>query len=108
MAYLEPIHRLAEQKSLQIGRVSRLLKENSIDCILNAEQQNFSEENMNIQVEQFLSNHMTIPNFKVGDKPFSSNCDFMETCEYSCQNNNKIDDKIDNFQYYSIYAINVD
>lgn len=86
------LYRKAETKAIQIGQIARILKENSVDCILNSEQQNFSEEKMNIEVEQILSNHMVVPNFKVGDKPFSSNCDFMESCEYYCQNNNKIDE----------------
>jgi superfamily II DNA or RNA helicase len=98
------LYRVAEYKATQIGQITRILKENSVDCILNAEQQNFSEEKMNIEVEQFLSNHMTVPNFKVGDKPFSSNCDFMETCEYSCQNDNKLDEL--NYDTYNENFIN--
>jgi superfamily II DNA or RNA helicase len=98
------LYRVAEYKATQIGQVNRILKENSVDCILNAEQKNFSEEKMNIEVEQFLSNHMTVPNFKVGDKPFSSNCDFMETCEYNCQNNNKLDEL--NYDTYNENYIN--
>lgn len=98
------LYRVAEYKATQIGQITRILKENSVDCILNAEQQNFSEEKMNIEVEQILSNHMTVPNFNVGDKPFSSNCDFMETCEYNCQNNNKIDEL--NYDTYNENFIN--
>ena len=98
------LYRVAEYKATQIGQITRILKENSVDCILNAEQQNFSEEKMNIEVEQILSNHMTVPNFNVGDKPFSSNCDFMETCEYYCQNNNKIDEL--NYDTYNENFIN--
>jgi superfamily II DNA or RNA helicase len=98
------LYRVAEYKATQIGQITRILKENSVDCILNSEQQNFSEEKMNIEVEQMLSNHMTVPNFKVGDKPFSSNCDFMETCEYNCQNNNKFDEL--NYDTYNENFIN--
>lgn len=98
------LYRIAEYKATQIGQITRILKENSVDCILNTEQQNFSEEKMNIEVEQILSNHMTVPNFKVGDKPFSSNCDFMETCEYFCQNNNKIDEL--NYDTYNENFVN--
>ena len=41
------VYRMAEMKSLQIGAVSRILKETSIDCILNVGQQNFSVDNFN-------------------------------------------------------------
>jgi len=49
------IYRLAELKAIQIGQVSRILKESSVDCILNIEQTNFTEENMNTIVPQQLS-----------------------------------------------------
>ena len=93
------LYRVAEYKATQIGQITRILKENSVDCILNAQQQNFSEEKMNIEVKQILSNYLTVPNFKVGDKKFSSNCDFMETCDYNCHYDNKIDNKIDELNY---------
>ena len=98
------LYRVAEFKATQIGQITRILKENSVDCILNTQQQNFSQEKMNIEVEQVLSNHLIVPNFKVGDKPFSSNCDFMETCEYNCQNDNKINEL--NYDTYNENFIN--
>ena len=71
------IYRKAEEKAIKIGEVSRILKANSIDSILNIEQMNFSEDVMNINVEQTLSNGKSII-YKVGDKPYSSMCDYME------------------------------
>lgn len=78
------VYRLAETKAVQIGRISRILKEISVDCILNVEQQNFTEKNMNQIVKQKLSTGQTI-DYPVGDKPFSFTCDYMETCEYKCR-----------------------
>lgn len=78
------IYRIAEGKSVQMGRVSRALKENAVDCILNHEQGNFSESNMNIDVIQVLSNRKQI-DFPIGDKPYSATCDYMETCEFTCK-----------------------
>ena len=98
------LYRIAEYKATQIGQITRILKENSVDCLLNAEQQNFTAEKMNIDVEQILSNHMIVPSFKVGDKPFSSNCDFMESCEYTCKNENKLGEI--NFDTYNENFIN--
>ena len=36
------IYRLAEQKAKKIGKITRLLKEISVDCVLNIEQSNFT------------------------------------------------------------------
>lgn len=78
------IYRLAELKAIQIGQVSRILKESSVDCILNIEQTNFTEENMNTIVPQQLSNKMVIQ-FSIGDKPNTVSCDYMETCDFKCK-----------------------
>ena len=78
------IYRLAEMKAVQIGEVSRILKESSVDCILNIEQTNFTEENMNTIVPQELSNKMII-NYPIGDKPNSVSCDYMKTCNFKCK-----------------------
>ena len=77
------IYRLAELKAIQIGQISRILKESSIDCLLNIEQTNFTEENMNTIVPLELSNKMIIQ-FPVGDKPNTVSCDYMETCNFKC------------------------
>ena len=50
------VYRTAEQKSVKIGKITRLLKENSIDCILNKTQQEFNASVMNKTVELTLSN----------------------------------------------------
>lgn len=39
------VYRIAETKAIQIGKVTRLLKETSVDCLLNHEQTNFSRGN---------------------------------------------------------------
>ena len=88
------IYRLAELKSIQIGKVTRVLKENSVDCILNSGQSNFTEENMELNgvkpVTLNLSSGRTLENYKIGDKPYSSICDYMENCEYTCRPNKEI------------------
>ena len=78
------VYRTAEYKSIKIGKITRLLKENSIDCLLNKTQQEFNANVMNKNVELTLSNNVI--NFNVGHKSNSIICDFME-CEYSCQPN---------------------
>jgi hypothetical protein len=78
------IYRLAELKAVQIGRVSRIMKESSVDCILNIDQTNFTEENMNTIVKQKLSNN-TIIDFPIGDKAYTVSCDYMDTCNFKCK-----------------------
>jgi superfamily II DNA or RNA helicase len=83
------IYRVAEYKAVQIGKVSRLLKETAVDCIINHDQTNFTQEMLSQTefqgtVEQILSNGNSIEDFKVGDAPYSAACDYMENCQYKC------------------------
>jgi len=82
------IYRHAEKKALKIGRVTRLLKEVAVDCILNISQTNLTEEklfsiveNQDIQIQ--LSSGNQVP-YKVGDKPYTDICDYMEECFTKC------------------------
>ena len=104
------LYRMAEKKSIKIGKVSRILKSVSVDCLLNKEQQNFAK--MTETIPLLLSNGQKIM-YDVRDKPFSSLCDYSDKCEYQCINqisaleqedvltysykdtqNNKLEDKI--------------
>ena len=108
------VYRVAEYKASQIGKVSRLLKETSVDCIINHEQTNFTQEMMekelNKPITQLLSNGETIHNFKIGDAPFSPACDYMATCEYTCIPNVALDKMDINEDSYneSFIMINLD
>ena len=77
------VYRLAEKKALQIGKVTRVLKESAVDCLLNIGQTNFTvdkmmalAENANIQIN--LSSKPDPVDFKIGDKDFTDVCDYME------------------------------
>jgi hypothetical protein len=90
------VYRLAEKKSKLIGNVTRLLKENSIDCYLNIAQTNLSMEKFkelseNSEVDINLSSGKKIK-YTIGDRPFSSVCDYMDNCNYSCPTNDKVDE----------------
>ena len=89
------MYRLSERKARYIGEVSRILKENAVDCLLNIEQTNFTEENFDEKlndepVNQILSSYNTasksniVIKYKIGDKNYSSVCDYME-CVFSCK-----------------------
>jgi hypothetical protein len=90
------VYRIAEYKAIQIGHVSRLLKETAVDCLINHDQTNFTQEimtsNLDEEVTQELSNGLILHDFKIGDTPFSFACDYMATCNYSCIPNKQIDE----------------
>ena len=82
------VYRLAETKAIEIGRVSRLLKENAVDCLLNIGQTNFTTEevarvleNQNIKLR--LSSGREI-DYLIGDRPFTDICDYMDNCAFKC------------------------
>lgn len=89
------VYRVAEYKAIQIGKVTRLLKETSVDCIINQGQNNFTydklKESLDSDIVQELSTGQVIKNFKIGDVPFSPSCDYMATCNYDCRPNKTID-----------------
>jgi hypothetical protein len=77
------MYRFSEIKAVKIGSVSRALKESSIDCILNMKQTDFTEKNLDTEVELELSTGGSIK-YRIGDKPYTSTCDYMKTCNYTC------------------------
>ena len=99
------LYRKSEKKVLQIGIISRLLKENSIDCHLNNELLKLTEKNLSKYFKYgfklTLSNNEII-NYNIGDKAYSPLCDYMESCEYICNNSKKLikeEDKLDTNTY---------
>ena len=82
------VYRCAEKKAMQIGRVTRILKENAVDCHLNIAQTNFTVDRLhkiveNKGIELELSSGKKVP-FKIGDQPFTEICDYMENCAFQC------------------------
>lgn len=101
------LYRMAEIKAIKIGKITRLLKEVSVDCLIHYEQSQFTPDNFlqvedNKNIKQTLSNHMELENFQVGDMPNSATCDYMETCEYKCLPvNDQVDDSMMNYDTYN-------
>ena len=82
------VYRLARNKADKIGQVTRLLKESAVDCLLNIGQNNFTVEKLakiaaNQTIKINISTNKTI-DFKIGDKPFTDICDYMEECSFKC------------------------
>jgi len=90
------VYRVAEYKAIQIGKVTRVLKETAVDCIINHDQTNFTQKIMSASltkpITQELSTGEVLKNFKIGDAPFSPSCDYMATCNYNCRPSTKIDE----------------
>ena len=85
------LYRKSEIKSIKIGKISKILKSVAVDCILNKEQQSFSQ--MSEVVNITLSDYNVIE-YEVKDQPFTSLCDYSETCQFECINKaGKIVDK---------------
>jgi superfamily II DNA or RNA helicase len=83
------VYRGAEYKAVQMGKVSRVLKETAVDCIIHHDQTNFIQENFekieeNRNITQILSDGKVLEHFKIGDIPYSAECDYMESCDYKC------------------------
>ena len=90
------IYRKAELKAKQIGIVTRILKENAVDCILNQGQTNFTQEKLQTKLDIILSTRETIE-YQVGDSPYSMTCDYMESCDYKC--NSEVPSKLNTYTY---------
>jgi hypothetical protein len=90
------VYRVAEFKAIQIGKITRILKETAVDCIINHDQTNFTQEIMSasikVPIKQELSNGSIIEEFKIGDAPFSPACDYMASCNYDCRPDKKINE----------------
>uniref|UniRef100_A0A6C0BSC5 Helicase C-terminal domain-containing protein n=1 Tax=viral metagenome TaxID=1070528 RepID=A0A6C0BSC5_9ZZZZ len=97
------IYRIAERKALQSGRITRILKKCAVDCILNKEQMGFGVDEMDITVTQELSSRKKIK-YRVGDRPFSSACDYLEECQYKCKPDMISDFDVSNDTYYESFA----
>lgn len=80
----ELVYSHAEKKALDIGKVNRVLKQNAVDCRLTRETNALTTEKINQKVDIVLSSGVNIIDYEIGDKPFSTICDYMESCEYTC------------------------
>lgn len=93
------IYRTAEGKIKKIGNILRLLKENSVDCLLSSKENIIYDEN--IKIELINTYNQTIE-YYVKKKPYSPQCDFLENCEYICNDTNMKHKSVDE----STYSIN--
>ena len=74
------MYRLAEKKAKKIGIVSRILKENAVDCNLN-KAYNLIDTDKSVNLITSSNQNIT---FSLKDKPNTSLCDFMDNCDCNC------------------------
>jgi len=91
------VYRLAEQKAIKIGNVTRVLKETAVDCNLNKTV--YTEEKMNQTLR--IKTSTGEQQYNVGDKSFSTMCDYMADCEYKCKPEANVKDEDANMDTYS-------
>jgi len=95
------LYRHSEKKSIEIGKITRLLKENSIDCLLTNDFNLMDKEVINKIETIELSTKSDIDEiqkieYKVGDEPFTEICDYQEKCSYQCANKKMYDNFLQN------------
>ena len=75
------MYRIAIRKAQPIGRVTRLMKINAWDCMLNRDAILLTDlPKRNIEDAQ----GRVMNGYDLQDKPFTSFCDFSDTCEFLC------------------------
>jgi hypothetical protein len=106
------VYRLAEAKAAQIGQVSRILKENATDCLLNIDQTKFSREvirrhngGRDVTVRQVLADGSVLDRYEIGDRPFSFVCDYQASCEYRCAVGNRDETKVNDDTYSEPFIV---
>ena len=103
------VYRYAEKKAQLIGKVNRLLKEISVDCLLNIGQHNFTIDQLNTlannrAMQIRVSSRPELVDFQIGDRDYSDICDY-EKCakEFKCLPHAEITETINN-TYNDDYA----
>ena len=104
------VYRLAKYKATQMGQVTRILKEISVDCVLNLGQTHYTtdklmenEDNRNMKLSLSTDNKQV--SFQIGDRPHTDVCDYMDTCDLKCSTKQSplTGDKIQNVMYSDQY-----
>ena len=104
------IYRHAEKKAITIGNISRIIKENAIDCLLNQKGHNsqYKSQIGNISKNIVLSYKSDKIKYPLGHRDYTQICDFM-SCEYKCKPLNNVEKTIDDSTYNQTFlTMNVD
>jgi hypothetical protein len=75
-------YRVGFRKAVQVGQVTRILKQAAIDCNLNHDAIIIRDQD---PVEQVDSQRRVRSAVDINDQPFTAVCDWIETCDYTCR-----------------------
>jgi len=75
-------YRVAFRKAVQVGRVSRTLKINAIDCNLNHDAIVIQGQ---APIRQIDAQRRVREDVNINDMPFTAVCDWVESCTYECK-----------------------
>ena len=98
------VYRVAEYKAIQIGKVTRVLKETAVDCIINHDQTNFTQTILDKKLKEPITQQLSsgkVLQVKIGDAPFSPACDYMADCNFNCRPDKDINEDELNEDTYS-------
>jgi hypothetical protein len=98
------LYRLSEKKSIKIGKVTRVLKTVSVDCLLNKEQMAFykMDQKLQLTLSELIDDMPITIQRSIRDEAYTSLCDYMDTCEFECVNTLEDESEdISTYQYTS-------
>ena len=75
-------YRIGFKKAVQIGRVTRIMKQAALDCNLNKDAIVIHDQD---PIEQVDSQRVRREQVNINDMPFTAVCDWIETCDYTCK-----------------------
>lgn len=79
----EELYRFAEEKSVEVGKIARILKENSFDCHLTNDVNNRVSEAYD-QDTIMIDAQGNERKYNFADTPGSRECDYQESCAIQC------------------------
>ena len=101
------MYRKAEDKAIKIGKVQRLLKSLAIDCYLNKEGNIFTNKQWDNNLKLINARGKEV-DYNTKDKELSNICDFMEECNFKCNNEKSIKETDIDSNSYDINFLNYD
>ena len=81
-------YRKGYKKAVHIGNVTRIMKQSSLDCNLNHDAIVIRGEDT---VRQIDSQRNIREEVEINDMPFTAICDWLDTCDYKCNPEIKVD-----------------
>lgn len=92
------LYRVAEEKIEKIGKVMSVLKNYSIDCLLNKNGNLYIGDKWNKPI-QMIDSRNNKRDVIIEDQPYTNVCNYSSKCELKCNIDKKINNKIDNSTY---------